>query len=496
MKKSGFPRTIINLCTAGVFVFAILIASVQMAQADAYNTYPYMNATPINPATGDYWIDENGNGQYDGTEESKSPRGFYYRNCTDGAAHWVQQYTGVVIPGSWSHAKYWDDHAGGYTVKQGNANTIEVGDIAQSDYGDFGHVGFVTDVAKDAGGNVVSIAVAELNKSNQGEFSHPTYISKNSGGKFIRWGSATWDHFIDVNGSNTSSLGRLIHTNGGGLTYGKDTTSWGDWHPLAQGPEIVQVSAAGTQLAVLTTTGQAWKADVHPDNLAANNPGLQLMDIPNDPGYPGGVKQIEVDQHGNMIAINNCNAAYGYRNIAGHLNWVPMTDCNEAVQVDIGGGRMVYRSTCGASYASDEPAYNWQYLLGCNDTQDIAVGESRRVIAINGCGGAYARNNPDPNEGWKEKAPCGSAADVDYGKNRMVIRTPWNQAYATDHVEGQGGLTWLGNVGDCLRIVVGSNDRMMMINGSGAAWHSDVVTPGGQWTQQTGAGDVTTIEVG
>lgn len=169
------------------------------------NNYPYMEARE-HPGEYQWWVDENGNGVYDDQGELISPMGFYYKNCVDGVAHWVKSYMGITIPGSWRSGSNWDEaaSAAGYIVKPGNAKNIETGDIAQSDdgAGGHGHVGLVTEVAKDSHGNVTKIKLAELNGAGNGKFTHDPYSSKNSQGKFIRSSSKDmdWDHFIDVNG--------------------------------------------------------------------------------------------------------------------------------------------------------------------------------------------------------------------------------------------------------------------------------------------------------
>lgn len=192
------------------------------------NSYPDSGAQPYNIATFDWWVDENGNGIADVTpepsdnDETMSTRSYAYRNCTDGVAYWVMQYTGVSIPG-WKNANNWDTAAinAGYTVLSGISDSIEPGDIAQSDDGSYGHVGFVTNVARNGSGTVTSITVAELNKSSDGMYTHLTYSSRNSSGKFSRGGSYDWDHFIDVNGEGVGLNGDNV-PGSGNFDQGKD----------------------------------------------------------------------------------------------------------------------------------------------------------------------------------------------------------------------------------------------------------------------------------
>ncbi|MFE3858189.1 CHAP domain-containing protein [Streptomyces griseorubiginosus] len=163
------------------------------------NDYPYSGAKVLNRVTYDWWIDENGNGAFN-AQEQNSPFNYGYRNCTDGAAYWTDKYMGVRVAGDWGNAKTWDTGAAadGYAVKAGNASNIEPGDIAQSDYGDYGHVGFVTDVIKNDAGAVIKLKVAEMNHNSDGLFTHEAYTAKSGDGKFIRSSGRYWDHFIDV----------------------------------------------------------------------------------------------------------------------------------------------------------------------------------------------------------------------------------------------------------------------------------------------------------
>lgn len=218
LSKQIFTTSLLVLCTT---VSPLLLA--YPAHAVTFtNDYPDMDATNANNVCsnpfGIYsWCkEENGiQGYQDG--EQKSSRNFDYLNCVDGAAYWVKQYTGVTIPGSWGSAVNWDTAATGYNVKDGtDTNSIEPGDIAQSEDGGsgHGHVGFVISVSKDSNGAVTSFVTAELNHSGNGEYGGDyTYSSKNSGGKFIRSGSYDWDHFIDVNGVNLGLGNESITTN-------------------------------------------------------------------------------------------------------------------------------------------------------------------------------------------------------------------------------------------------------------------------------------------
>lgn len=77
------------------------------------NDYPNLGAAPYNASAYEWWVDENGNGQADVTadpndnDETMSSRGYFYRNCTDGAAYWALKYTGVTLP-VLGNAKDWE----------------------------------------------------------------------------------------------------------------------------------------------------------------------------------------------------------------------------------------------------------------------------------------------------------------------------------------------------------------------------------------------------
>jgi len=163
------------------------------------NDYPDMDAVDCHTIYGQYsWCKGS-------PSTPTSPRLYDYRNCTDGAAYWVNKYTGANVSG-WGNAKDWDNNAPASEVYAGSTNNIEPGDIAQSDDGTYGHVGFVTSVTKNSDGTVASFTTAELNQAGNGEYNGSTsgdktvYNTRDAAGNFIRYGSYDWDHFIDVNG--------------------------------------------------------------------------------------------------------------------------------------------------------------------------------------------------------------------------------------------------------------------------------------------------------
>ncbi len=227
----GRSAMALTLFASGIAVSAGEITVEDPAPAYATTTfsndYPDSDARDYDVSTYTWWKDENGNGIADVTpsetdnDESMSSRGYGYRNCTDGVAYWVGKYLTLNVAG-WGNAKNWDNAAPQADVISGTTTTnIEPGDIAQSDDGSFGHVGFVTTVTKNVDGTVQSFATAELNKSGIGEYSTNTYSARNAANKFSRGGSNQWDHFIDLNGSGKGLNNEDLNNSSSGSTGSK-----------------------------------------------------------------------------------------------------------------------------------------------------------------------------------------------------------------------------------------------------------------------------------
>jgi surface antigen len=458
----------------------------------------------------DWYIDEDGNGVYTSSDELWSSRGYGYRNCTDGVAWWVSHnLPGYSVPSYWNNANSWDNNAPSNEVLPGNTNSIEPGDIAQSDDGSFGHVGFVVSVSKNTNGSVTSIKTAEMNKLGDGNYTGPDvniYSSKNTSNKFIRSGSWDWDHFIDVNGLGkglnneslsggaVSSMGRIAFINSLNAGFAKDEIVQGGWHTLTGNGDAQVISAAGTHLAVITGGGRAAGADVTADKLKTNSPGLMDLNVPLNPNYPGGVKYIDIDDHGDMIAINNCNAAYGWRNDPGQLRWVQLTGCGDAQKVSVGNRRFGLVNACGGAYNSDT-GYAWTQDLPCGNAKDIAIGETQRIMVLTRDNTAYIYD-PGSNS-WINKTPVGDAQNIAIGKDRIMVVTSGGAAWAADvGQDARAPMTRLTSDGDASAIAVGAHDRMALINGAGAAFASDEIIANGKWTQESGNGDAKSIAVG
>lgn len=127
--------------------------------------YPHSGAKPTR-AEYEWWIDENGNGRYDGAAEAQSSRGYYYRNCTDYVA-WKLSTLGV--PASrWrglGHAGVWAINARGRAGVTIRPTPVKFSVAVQraSTTNRYGHVAFVEDVLADG-----RIKVSEYNKVGTG----------------------------------------------------------------------------------------------------------------------------------------------------------------------------------------------------------------------------------------------------------------------------------------------------------------------------------------
>ncbi len=96
------------------------------------------------------------------SNEDNSPRGYAYRNCTDWAAFRSKQITGVSVPAGLGNAKNWDDNARGrYEVD----SKPEVGDVAVSNNGYYGHVMVVETVNSNG-----TINISEYNGGGDGNY--------------------------------------------------------------------------------------------------------------------------------------------------------------------------------------------------------------------------------------------------------------------------------------------------------------------------------------
>lgn len=166
--------------------------------------YPDVDATDCSGKYGKYSWCKGGT--------ALSPRRYGYRNCTDWAAYRATQATDKNVPGNLSDAKYWDNNAPSSWTQTA---VPEEGDIAQSEYGDWGHVGFVESVSKSTQGAITGIVVSEFNQLGTGLYSATTY-SPDSNGVFWRNSGKTkkWDHFLDLNGVGVGISGESTSGSG------------------------------------------------------------------------------------------------------------------------------------------------------------------------------------------------------------------------------------------------------------------------------------------
>ena len=265
-----------------------------------------------------------------------------------------------------------------YTVD----GTPQVGDIAQWNTGFYGHVAYVYAV------NNGVASIAEYNHLEDGRYLNSSMTNgrtvATNGANFIHMGKPASSGSVTVTPS-----GRLAFINSNNAPYAKDNISTGGWHPLLGSTDSASyISAADTHLALINSAGDAWGGDVSSTNLNSNSPGFVPLNVPKDSTRPGGIKKIVTDKDGNMIAINNCNRAYGWRNIPGGQQWVSMSSCDDAVDVDVGSGRFGFRNSCGGGYISDS-GYAWTEARPCGDAKAIAIGETGRIMIINSANTAY-----------------------------------------------------------------------------------------------------------
>lgn len=295
-------------------------------------------------------------------------------------------------------------------------------------------------------------------------------------------------------GGGVRPKGRLALINSVNAGYAKDEITEGGWNRVAGNGDAHHISVSDTHLAIINGSGEAWGGDIDPAKLKAGSPGLVPLYVPRDPNYPGGVKKIETDKDGNMIAITNCSSAWGWRNVTGGRRWVPMTNCGDAIDVDVGSGQFGLINSCGGAYISNVE-YAWSTALNCGDAKDIEISESAKTAVINSSNTAYVYDAP--NGRWVNKTPVGDARKIAIGRDRLMVITSSGAAWAADlGPDVNKSMTQLTANGDAKAIAVGADDRMGFISSGGAAFASDTITPGGKWTRQSANGDAKKFVVG
>lgn len=276
--QTSFLRRLSLLLFAPVLVLGALTIAASPVRAEETGGYPDWNAPCVanNDGTIDgtgYWCTgyqwgyytHDAQGHINGNVQNSS-RGYGYRNCTDYVAWRVKEALGITIPNSWGDAKMWDTNAAGYTID----TTPEIGDIAQSDDGALGHVGYVEDVTYDTNGVATAITVSQYNAAQDGKYTSPTYTSKDSDGLFIRGSGLRWHHFIDLNGTgvgggvpiagsptavsrSTTSLDVIYRTSTNGLRVAWYDASAGGWHKQDIADVVGSEAALGNPKAITRT---------------------------------------------------------------------------------------------------------------------------------------------------------------------------------------------------------------------------------------------------
>jgi hypothetical protein len=294
--------------------------------------------------------------------------------------------------------------------------------------------------------------------------------------------------------NSTSRSGRLGFATSVYGAFLNDKVSKDDWKRVLGNGDYKWMSLSGDYVAVINSAGVGHVATVSSQSLAAGTIGLVPLPIPSEPGYPAGVKKLVVDKIGNMIAINNCGAAYAWRNIPGEFKWVKMANCGDAIDVDVGNGRFGLVNSCRGVYISDI-GYAWSQRKPCGSkAKNVVVGETGRLGMLDSGKTAYLYDE-GPGR-WVTKGAVGDTIAVALGKDRLAIITSAGAMFATDvKTDVNAGMTRLTADGDALAIAAGSNDRLGVIASSGAAFVRDEITSGG-WVQVTNTGDAKALFIG
>lgn len=164
----------------------LAMAAVEVVESEpavANGGYPWAHAANHNPASYEWWIDENGDNTKQLPDELMDPNKYYYKNCTSYVAWKIGQLTGKV-PMGMGNGGQWDDTARthGYTVD----NTPEPGDAAVWDYmykdDPWGHVAFVESVNKDGTANISQWNIPNGSYSTQNNVRAHHYVDFNGTG--------------------------------------------------------------------------------------------------------------------------------------------------------------------------------------------------------------------------------------------------------------------------------------------------------------------------
>jgi len=163
-----------------------------------------------------------------------------------------------------------------------------------------------------------------------------------------------------------------------------------------------------------------------------------------------------------------------------------------ARQVAVGQtGRMMLIDGCGGAWSKDDPTAAWTRQTGCDNARQVAVGGNGRMMLISGCGAAFSKDNTY--DSFVEQTGCGNARQVAVGGNgRMMLISGCGAAFSKDNtydsfVEQTG-------CGNAQHVAVGGNGRMMLISGCGAAFSKDNTYD--SFVEQTGCGNAQQVSVG
>ena len=186
------------LLVAGAFTVAGPSAGPAIAAIDA-NDYPGQDAVCAATGTVSGWC---ANSDWRKGGSPYSSRGYAWRNCTDFAAFRANQLAGhTVVPSGWGNANAWDEHARAAGLAVDGAP--QVGDIAQSDAGTFGHVAIVAQIGSG------QVRLEEYNHTKPGDPNYYDGLYYNN-----RWVSSPAYEYIHTGASSSVTEGSLVSYQG------------------------------------------------------------------------------------------------------------------------------------------------------------------------------------------------------------------------------------------------------------------------------------------
>ena len=167
--KPNSRRLLRTVLAASVGAAILSVVPASTAGAEPVDAYPHAGAVAFNAAAYEWWVDENRNGIADVTsapfdnDEAVSPRGYYYRNCTDYVA-WKLESIGVSSTDARGNGNggEWDDNNATLVTATPQPGMAAVFDNFAPPWG---HVAFVEAVHPDG-----TVTLSEYNFGTSGSF--------------------------------------------------------------------------------------------------------------------------------------------------------------------------------------------------------------------------------------------------------------------------------------------------------------------------------------